>query len=175
MSTSVRILAVAIVGPGEGATAQDVADAMSVARLVAQRGWITLCGGRNAGVMAAAAMGAKSGGGISVGILPGSDRRDAAETLTVALPTGLGEARNAVLITAADAVIACGISSGTLSEVALTLKAKKTLVLVRPSEETTTLLAPLTTGASVYVAETAEDAVARLASGGVSSFMSGAR
>jgi uncharacterized protein (TIGR00725 family) len=168
-------LAVAIVGPGEGATAQDVADAMAVACLVAERGWVTLCGGRNAGVMAAAAMGAKSGGGISVGILPGSDRRDAAGSLSVALPTGLGEARNAVLITAADAVIACGFSSGTLSEIALALKANKPLILVRPSDETTALLAPLTAGASVYVAETAEDAVARLVSGGVSSSLSGAR
>lgn len=170
-----RVVAVAIVGPGEGATAQDVADAMSVARLVAEQGWTTLCGGRNAGVMAAAAMGAKSGGGISVGILPGVDRSDAAGSLTVALPTGLGEARNAVLITAADAVIACGFSSGTLSEIALTLKEKKPLILVRPSDETRAMLAPLTVGASVYIAETAEDAVSRLVSGGAAGSVSGAR
>lgn len=122
---------VAVVGPGDGATARDIADACSIGALCAARGWIVLTGGRNAGVMAAAAEGASSSGGVSIGVLPGADRSDAAPALTVSLPTGLGEARNAVLITAADAVIACGISAGTLSEIALAIKGQRPVALLR--------------------------------------------
>lgn len=121
---------VAVVGPGDGATARDVADARSTGALCAARGWIVLTGGRNAGVMAAAAEGASSSGGVSIGVLPGADRNDAAPSLTVSLPTGLGEARNAVLIAAADAVIACGMSAGTLSEIALAIQARRPVVLL---------------------------------------------
>ena len=121
---------VAVVGPGDGATARDIADARSIGALCAARGWIVLTGGRNAGVMAAAAEGAASSGGVSVGVLPGGDRRDAAPSLTASLPTGLGEARNAVLVIAADAVIACGMSAGTLSEIALAMQSGRPVALV---------------------------------------------
>ena len=72
--------------------------------------------------MAAACRGAVSAGGMTVGILPGSDRSAGNEWLTVAIPTGLGELRNGLVIRAADAVIAVGGAYGTLSEVALALK-----------------------------------------------------
>ena len=121
---------VAVVGPGDGATARDIADARSIGALCAARGWIVLTGGRNAGVMAAAAEGASSSGGVSIGVLPGADRNDAAPALTVSLPTGLGEARNAVLIAAADAVLACGMSAGTLSEIALAIQARRPVALL---------------------------------------------
>ena len=121
---------VAVIGPGDGATARDIADARSVGALCAAHGWIVLTGGRNAGVMAAAAEGASSAGGVSVGVLPGANRNDAAPSLTVSLPTGLGEARNAVLITAADAVVACGMSAGTLSEIALAIQARRPVALL---------------------------------------------
>lgn len=123
-------ICIAVVGPGDGATARDIADARAVGALCAARGWIVFTGGRNAGVMAAAAEGASSSGGVSIGLLPGTDRRDAAPSLTVSLPTGLGEARNAVLITAADAVIACGMSAGTLSEIALAIQARRPVALL---------------------------------------------
>ena len=72
--------------------------------------------------MAAACRGAVSAGGMTVGILPGSDRSAGNEWLTVAIPTGLGELRNGLVVRAADAVIAVGGAYGTLSEVALALK-----------------------------------------------------
>jgi uncharacterized protein (TIGR00725 family) len=77
-----------------------------------------VCGGLG-GVMAAAARGACERGGLSLGILPGNDRREAAPDLTLALASGLGELRNALLVRASDGLIAVGGSWGTLSEVAL--------------------------------------------------------
>jgi hypothetical protein len=94
---------------------------------LARRKAIVICGGKG-GVMAAAAHGARDGGGTSVGILPGSDRNDASKYLSLALSTGLGEARNAVIASAADAVIAISGGFGTLSEVALALKKGKPVV-----------------------------------------------
>jgi uncharacterized protein (TIGR00725 family) len=95
-----------------------------VGRLVAARGAVLVCGGL-AGVMEAACRGAKDGGGTTVGILPGAERSAANEFVDVAIPTGLGEARNALVVRAADALIAVGGGYGTLSEIAFALKAGK--------------------------------------------------
>jgi uncharacterized protein (TIGR00725 family) len=78
--------------------------------------------------MEAACRGAKEAGGRTVGILPGSDRAAANAFVDVAIPTGLGEARNALVVRAADALIAVGGGYGTLSEIALALKARKRVV-----------------------------------------------
>lgn len=149
---------IAIVGPGERATARAIADARSVGAHCAARGWITLTGGRDSGVMAAAAEGATSAGGMCIGILPGSDRSEAAASLTASIPTGLGEARNAVLVTAASGVIACGISAGTLSEIALALAARRPLALVRPGDAEVALFNSMRMD-SAFVASSAQEAV----------------
>jgi hypothetical protein len=154
---------VAVVGPGEGASADAVADAEAVGRLLAERGWVTLCGGRDAGVMAAAARGAAAVGGLAIGLLPGADRAHAAPALTVALPTGLGEARNAVLVAAADAVVGCGLNPGTASELALALRAAKPTALVRPAPDAAAFLASLAGGAPLAAAATPDEAVAWVA------------
>ena len=78
--------------------------------------------------MEAACRGAKSEGGLTVGLLPGSDRAAANPHVDVAVPTGLGEGRNALVVRAADAVIAVGGGYGTLSEIAFALKAGKLVV-----------------------------------------------
>jgi hypothetical protein len=106
---------VAVVGPGE-ARPGDVAAARELGRLLAEAGAVVLTGGLG-GVMAAATDGANAAGGTTVALLPGADRSPAAAT--VAIPTGLGEMRNALLVRAADAMIAVGGSWGTLSEIAL--------------------------------------------------------
>ena len=111
---------VAVVGPGE-ASPEELEVAEAVGRGLADGGAIVVCGGLG-GVMAAACHGAAAIGGVSIGILPGSDRRAANSWVTIALPTGLGELRNGLIIRAADAVIAVGGAYGTLSEVALALK-----------------------------------------------------
>jgi uncharacterized protein (TIGR00725 family) len=110
---------VAVCGPGE-CTDLEAAQAYEVGELLAARGAVVICGG-GAGVMAAVAAGARVRGGITVGIHPAT--RDAAygmdADLSVTIATGMGEARNAIIVASADAVIVIGGSWGTLSEVAL--------------------------------------------------------
>lgn len=109
-----------MVGPGDADAAQ-VEAAEAVGQGTAQRGAVVVCGGRG-GVMAAACRGAHSAGGLTVGLLPGYDRAEGNEWLSVAIPTGLGELRNGLVVRAADVVIAIGGAYGTLSEIALALK-----------------------------------------------------
>lgn len=101
--------------------------AEEVGRLVAEAGAVLVCGGLG-GVMAAACRGAKAAGGTTVGILPGPDRSAANPWVDVAIPTGMGEARNALVVRAADALVAVGGEYGTLSEIALALKAERVVV-----------------------------------------------
>jgi uncharacterized protein (TIGR00725 family) len=95
--------------------------------LAAERGAVVVCGGLG-GVMEAACRGAKRQGGTTVGILPGLDRAAANPHVDLALPSGLGEARNALVVRAADVLIAVGGGHGTLSEIALALKAGKRVI-----------------------------------------------
>ncbi len=117
---------VAVVGPGE-ASPDEVAAAERVGAELARRGAVVVCGGLG-GVMEAVCRGARNEGGTSVGILPGGDRAAANEFVDVALPTGLGEARNALVVRAADVLIAVGGAYGTLSEIALAIKGGKRVV-----------------------------------------------
>ncbi|HEY7454300.1 MAG TPA: TIGR00725 family protein [Thermoleophilaceae bacterium] len=114
----------AVVGPGEGG---DLAAAEEVGRLLGQRGATLVCGGLG-GVMEAACRGAKETGGSTVGILPGDHRAAANEFVDVAIATGLGEGRNLLVVRSAEAVIAIGGAYGTLSEIALALRAGKRVV-----------------------------------------------
>jgi uncharacterized protein (TIGR00725 family) len=117
---------VAVVGPGE-ATPDETRTAEEVGRRLATAGAVLVCGGLG-GVMEGACRGAKEGGGTTVGILPGPDRAAANEFVDVAIATGLGEARNALVVRAADALIAIGGSWGTLSEIALALRTGKRVI-----------------------------------------------
>lgn len=101
--------------------------AYAVGRGLATHGAVVVTGGLG-GVMAAASRGAASAGGTAVGLLPGADREQANEWVTVAIPTGLGELRNGLVVRAADALVAVGGGYGTLSEIALALKAGKRVV-----------------------------------------------
>lgn len=88
---------------------------------------MVVCGGLG-GVMAAACRGAKAVEGATVGILPGADRTKANRWVDVAVATGMGEARNAVVVRTADAVVAVGGGYGTLSEIALALRLDRPVV-----------------------------------------------
>jgi uncharacterized protein (TIGR00725 family) len=112
---------VAVIGPGDGAAAEELEAAERIGRLLAEAGAVVVCGGLG-GVMEAACRGAKEGGGTTVGVLPGRDRAAANQYVDVAIATGLGEARNALVVRAADVLIAVGGGYGTLSEIALALK-----------------------------------------------------
>jgi hypothetical protein len=111
---------VAVCGPAE-ATETERRAAEEVGELLARRGAVVLCGG-GAGVMAAVAAGAHRANGLVIGILPGTDASDAAPGLSATVRTGLGEARNVVLVNSADAVVVIGGSWGTLSEQALAVR-----------------------------------------------------
>jgi len=117
---------VAVIG-ASNATEWELTTAERVGRLLADAGCVLVCGGLG-GVMDAAARGSAAGGGISIGILPGDDRVDASRHLTVAIASGFGEARNAIVARSADAVIAVGGEFGTLSEIALALKMAKPVI-----------------------------------------------
>lgn len=95
--------------------------AREVGRLLGERGAVVLTGGLG-GVMEASCRGAKGAGATTVAILPSLDRADANEFVDLAIPTGMGEMRNALIVRAADAVIAVGGEFGTLSEVAFALR-----------------------------------------------------
>ncbi len=114
-------LHVGVVGASR-ASAEEVRAAEEIGRGLARGGAIVITGGRG-GVMAAASQGAAQAGGLVVGILPGSDRAEANEFVTVAITTGLGELRNGLIVRTADALVAVGGAYGTLSEVALGLGA----------------------------------------------------
>ena len=114
---------VAVVGPGR-ATADEAQLAEAVGRGLGEAGAVIVCGGLG-GVMEAACRGAKSAGGTTLAILPGADRAEANPYVDVAVLTGLGELRNGLVVRAADGLVAVGGEFGTLSEIALALKAGK--------------------------------------------------
>ena len=101
--------------------------ARAVGQELGRRGAVLVCGGRG-GVMEAACQGAKAQDGITVGILPGIDRCEANRYVDIPVVTGLGEARNAVVVRSADAVIAVSGGYGTLSEIGLALKMGRPVV-----------------------------------------------
>ena len=106
---------IAVIG-GEQCSTQEAELAEAVGRELARRGVILVCGGLG-GVMKAACKGASSEGGITIGILPGDNRRQANPYVQIPIVTGVGYARNAIVVKSAQAVIAVGGSYGTLSEI----------------------------------------------------------
>ena len=117
---------VAICGGGV-ANSNGRALARETGRLLAERGVTLICGGLG-GVMAAAAQGAKEAGGLTIGILPGTDRAAANSYIDLALATGLGHVRNTVIVQSAQGIIALPGKSGTLSEIAFGLTMKKPVI-----------------------------------------------
>ena len=107
-------LQIAVIGSG----AENEERAERVGRLLAERGATVVTGGRGE-VMAAAARGAKSAGGTTIGILPGETREGATEWIDHVVVTGVGHARNLAVVASGDAVIAVGGAWGTLSEIGL--------------------------------------------------------
>ena len=117
---------IAVVGAGD-AGRELLATAEQVGARLAEAGAVLVCGGLG-GVMEAACRGAREAGGLTVGLLPGTDRLAANPFVEVAVPTGMGEMRNALVVRAGEAVIAVGGGYGTLAEIALALKARTPVV-----------------------------------------------
>jgi uncharacterized protein (TIGR00725 family) len=127
---------VAVIGPGDEATAEEKDMARSIGRRLAERGIVIVNGGLG-GVMEAASEGAALAKGVSIGLLPGRNRDEANHYVNVAIPTGMGELRNGLVVGSADAVVAIGGSWGTLSEIALAKRTGKPVVCVRGWHVTT--------------------------------------
>ncbi len=111
---------IAVIG-GSTCSAEDARVAEAVGRGLAARGAVVVCGGLG-GIMEAACRGARSAGGLTVGILPGDDRRSANAYVDVPVVTGMGHARNAIVVKSAQAAIAIDGSYGTLSEIGFALQ-----------------------------------------------------
>jgi uncharacterized protein (TIGR00725 family) len=114
---------VAVIGASD-ASPEQREQAEAAGRRLAELGAVVVTGGRG-GVMEAACKGAKEAGGRTVGILPGDDRADANEFVDVAIPTGVGQMRNVLVVRASDAIVAIGGAWGTLSEIAFARGAGK--------------------------------------------------
>jgi uncharacterized protein (TIGR00725 family) len=117
---------VGVIGAGQ-CSGQMYELARDVGRRIGRMGWFLVCGGLK-GVMEGAARGCVEVGGTTVGLLPGLERNAANPFIKIALPTGLGEGRNALIVRASEVLIAIAGGYGTLSEIALALKTGKTVI-----------------------------------------------
>ncbi|WP_421773704.1 TIGR00725 family protein [Gracilimonas sp.] len=126
---------IGIIGPGSGAADEDFEAAFEIGKLAAENNFYVLTGGRAAGVMEAAMKGAKSAGGITIGILPSEDGSDQSEYVDIPIKTGMGSARNNINVLTADIVVGIGMGPGTASEIALAIKAQKKVLLINQRDD----------------------------------------
>ena len=155
----IRRPVIGVVGASEPST-RSLGESQELGRLLAQCGWIVLTGGRPEGVMGAATAGAKRiPGSITIGILPGA-AGGAGPHVDIAIFTGMGEARNAINVLSSDVIVAAGIEGpGTVSEVALALKAGKPVVLLGPTAAARALFGSIRGGALLLDAQTPVEVV----------------
>ena len=128
-------------GSGNEATSNDIKNAFVIGKLIAKNKFVLLTGGRNVGVMDAASKGAKQENGLTIGILPTTDKNSISKYVDVPIITDMGSARNNINALSSDVVVAVGIGAGTASEIALALKAQKDVVLLNSNKKTQTFFA----------------------------------
>ncbi|NJM26367.1 MAG: cytochrome [Bacteroidia bacterium] len=131
-----RKIIVGVMGPGEGATPDENELAFELGKSIAKNGWITLTGGRSFGVMDAAMKGAVDAGGLTIGILPTDNDKEASENALIRVVTGLGSGRNLINVLSSHIVVVLGMAAGTASEVALALKSGRKVILLNQDEIT---------------------------------------
>ncbi len=115
---------------GGSASPEAARKAQRLGELIADQGWILLNGGRSAGIMEASAKGARSRGGLTIGILPDDHAGHTSEFIDIPILTGMGSARNAINVLSSRVVVACPGGAGTVSEVALALKTMRPVILL---------------------------------------------
>ena len=150
---------VGVMGPGDGATDDDIRLAYELGRLIAQQNWILVTGGRRAGVMDAASRGAKSARGTVVGILPGTDAKKMSTAVDIPIITGMNDARNNINVLTSQVLFFIGMSAGTASELALALQHKKPAILVCQREDVVHVFAAMSSS-RLEIATDAASAVA---------------
>jgi uncharacterized protein (TIGR00725 family) len=161
MTKTSRPITIAVCGPGE-ATSAEWSAGEKTGRLLAGRGCIVVCGGLG-GVMEAVCKGAKGTGGATISIIPSYEKSSANPWVDHVICTGIGQARNAILVATGDVVIAIAGGFGTLSEIGLALKLGRPVVLL-PVDELTLLDEPAvehlrTLGGTIEVSNSPEGAV----------------
>ncbi len=119
---------VGVMGSGDPGDHELIAPARELGAAIARKGWVLLNGGRACGIMEASAEGARSEGGLVVGVLPDETDIAASEHLDIAIRTGMGHARNYINVLSSDVVIAMRGGAGTLSEIALALKSDRVVI-----------------------------------------------
>jgi hypothetical protein len=145
---------------GGNADFDTLAKAEKLGGLIAEKGWILLNGGRCVGIMEATAKGAFEKGGITVGILPDSGTEGASQYIRIPIVTGMGHARNTINILSSDVVVACPGGAGTLSEIALSVKCGKPLILF--GFDSSSDLAVLMTNQGMVVAKSPEEVIEKI-------------
>ena len=113
--------------------------AIELGREIARRNFVLVTGGRT-GVMESVSKGVQEGGGLTIGILPGELKQEANPFVNVAIPTGLGDARNIIVVRAGDGIIALEGSYGTISELAFAQILNKPIVVLKGNGKLTELL-----------------------------------
>jgi uncharacterized protein (TIGR00725 family) len=143
---------VGVMGQGEGATPADCAMAELLGEMIAQEHWVLLSGGRNVGVMEAANRGAKRvADSLTIGILPDKESTPS-PFVDIAIITDMHEARNNINVLSSNVVVACGEAGpGTTSEIALALKAGKTVFLLGGTEQAAAFFDALSGGRLIRV------------------------
>lgn len=149
---------IGIMGPGSNPTEEDIENALQLGKLCAENDFVTLTGGHNIGVMDAALKGSKGNGRDTIGILAFGNKDNASEYADICVVTAMGSARNNINVLTSDVVIACGCESGTLSEIAMALKAKKQVILLTQNEQAQKFLKDLNPD-QIIVSYTPEEAI----------------
>ena len=153
-----RRIIVGVIGPGSDREVEAVRNARELGGLIARQGWVLLTGGRNCGVMDAANEGARQANGLTVGILPSSDHASMSASVDIPIVTGMGQARNNINVLSSDLLIACGLGAGTASEIALAIKAGKTVILLGIDDDAAAFFQRLSPS-HILVAETPGTAI----------------
>ena len=144
------------------ATPQDCELAYQLGSAIAEHDWVLLTGGRKAGVMDAASLGAKANHGLVVGILPNDSASAMSDAVDIPIVTDMGNARNNINVLSSNVIVACGMGLGTASEVALALKNHKPVILLNQTELTQQFFASFTTE-NLFYARTVEQAIVQIA------------
>ncbi len=126
MTKIISVIGASVVDAKVAKIAQEVGSA------IAKRGYILACGGLG-GVMEAACKGAKSAKGTTIGILPGVEKSEANQYVDIVIPTGIGLARNLIVVAAGDGIIVISGGSGTLGELSFAWQLAKPIVTITPS------------------------------------------
>jgi uncharacterized protein (TIGR00725 family) len=153
---------IGVMGAGRNASPRDCDLGRQLGTLVAENGWVLLSGGTALGVMDASCKAASEAGGLVVGVIAQSDDRMMSKYVDVPIFTAMLTGRNFINVLSSDVMIACGtMAKGTLSEVAMSLRADKDVVLVGCEDDTTAFLKRLG-GDKVHVENTPVAAIARV-------------